>query len=187
LDREQQIIKHTRLWLESIIVKCGFCPFAKPVLEQNSIHYNVISTVKTEQILEALLRECLLLDVSTHVETSLIILDKAYQKFDDYLHFVDISELLLKDQGYEGVYQLASFHPDYCFEGATMHDPANYTNRSVYPMLHLLRESSVTNAVAHHGELERIPERNIQYARRKGLAQMQSMLAACKKVDEKGS
>jgi hypothetical protein len=85
----------------------------------------------------------------------------------------------MEQEGYEGTYQLASFHPDYCFEGEDKNDAANYTNRSVYPMLHLLREDSITKALALYKNPELIPEHNIQLAREKGLLYMQMLRAAC--------
>jgi len=182
LEREQQIIEQTRLWIETVVVNSGFCPFAKPVLERESIHYTVVSGVDKEQCLAALIQECVLLDKCDEVETSLVIFADAFGAFDDYLDFVSLSEQLLKGQGYEGEYQLATFHPDYCFAQTAVDDPANFTNRSLYPMLHLLRESGVAQALAHYDAPERIPQRNIQYARDKGFAEMQSKLQACKKI-----
>jgi len=103
----------------------------------------------------------------------------AFADFDDYLDFLGLAEALLSDQGYEGIYQLASFHPDYSFEEAALDDAANYTNRSPYPMLHLLRESSLEQAIAHYPDPENIPERNIALTRELGLTKMKTLLAAC--------
>ena len=86
---------------------------------------------------------------------------------------------MLIEQGYEGVYQLASFHPDYCFDGAKRNDAANYTNRSPYPMLHLLRETSLEQAIRSYPHPENIPQRNIELTQELGLAKMQVLLAAC--------
>jgi hypothetical protein len=87
--------------------------------------------------------------------------------------------VLLEAQDYNGVYQLASFHPNYCFDGSLKNDAANYTNRSPYPMLHLLRESSLEQALAHYPNPEMIPENNIKLTRELGLEKMKSTLAAC--------
>ncbi len=86
-----------------------------------------------------------------------------------------MSEKILKQKGYEGIYQVASFHPLYLFEGSVENDPANYTNRSVYPMLHLLREESIDKALENYKDPESIPERNILFAREKGLAYMKTL------------
>jgi hypothetical protein len=109
----------------------------------------------------------------------LLIFSTSLSHFDDYLDFLHVAEQLLSAQGYEGVYQLASFHPDYCFDGANIDDPANYTNRSPYPMLHLLRESSLEKAIDRHPHPEQIPAHNIALTRQLGLAKMQALLAAC--------
>ena len=82
----------------------------------------------------------------TKINTSFLIFEHAFQQFDDYLDLVALAEKLLKQQGYEGIYQVASFHPRYRFANTKIDDAANYTNRSVYPMLHLLREDLVEQA-----------------------------------------
>ena len=89
------------------------------------------------------------------------------------------AEKLLKRKGYEGVYQLASFHPHYRFAAASAGDAANYTNRSPYPMLHLLKEESIEKALQHYPNPEQIPERNIQFAREKGPAYMKMLRDSC--------
>ncbi|HEV7782749.1 MAG TPA: DUF1415 family protein, partial [Chitinophagaceae bacterium] len=87
-----------------------------------------------------------------------------------------------KQNGYEGIYQLASFHPLYLFANSSPTDAANYTNRSVYPMLHLLREESIDKALAHYSDPENIPERNINFAHEKGLTYMKMLRDACLKT-----
>ena len=92
---------------------------------------------------------------------------------------MELSEKLLKKEGYEGIYQLATFHPLYLFAGSAANDPANYTNRSPYAMLHLLREESLTAAIDRYPDTTRIPEKNIAYAQQKGLAAMKALREAC--------
>lgn len=105
------------------------------------------------------------------------------ESFDDFLDAVEIGDELMLAQGYEGVYQLASFHPDYCFEGSDEEDAANYTNRSPYPMLHLIREASIEKALAHYPkDPDLIPETNVKLARKLGLQKMQTLLAESRKV-----
>ena len=113
------------------------------------------------------------------METTLLIIPASFKSFDAYLELVSHAQMLLEKWGYEGVYQLASFHPQYLFEGTQDDDPANYTNRSVYPMLHILREASLTVAIDSHPDPQSIPVRNISYARKRGLAAMQLLRAAC--------
>ena len=87
------------------------------------------------------------MDKEPDIETSFLIFSNAFQQFDDYLDMVSIAEHLLKEKGYEGVYQLASFHPMYRFASSVKNDAADYTNRSIYPMLRFLRESSIDKAL----------------------------------------
>ncbi len=90
-----------------------------------------------------------------------------------------IAEQLLKEKGYEGVYQLASFHPMYRFASSVKNDAADYTNRSIYPMLQFLRETSIDKALTHYENPENIPERNIDFARKKGLTFMKLLRDSC--------
>ncbi|MDH5711889.1 MAG: DUF1415 domain-containing protein, partial [Gammaproteobacteria bacterium] len=117
-------------------------------------------------------------------ETTLLVFAEGFKDFGDYLDLVELAQDLLADQGYEGIYQIASFHPDYCFADAELDDAANYTNRSPYPMLHLIREASMEKALAHYPEPEKIPERNVEYARELGLEEMQRQLEACCKIEK---
>lgn len=175
----QPYTEATRTWLKTVIAGYNICPFAKRELDKNSVNFAVDFSTDWEQCLLNLIMECEKLDQQPEIETSLLIYARAFAEFDDYLDFIGLAETLLVAQGYEGIYQLASFHPDYCFEDATSDDPANYTNRSPYPMLHLLRESSIEQALAHYPDPENIPQRNIALTRAVGLAKMKTLLAAC--------
>jgi hypothetical protein len=182
-NKDLHSISVTRTWLRTLIIAYSICPFAKHELERGSIHFSVNHDTEIESCLFNLMLECDRLDSDSDIETILLIYDRAFTAFGDYLDFVELAETLLFDQGYEGVYQLASFHPDYCFEGADPDDPANYTNRSPYPMLHLLRETSIEQATANHPHPEHIPQRNIELTRELGLAKMQALLASCYSLD----
>jgi hypothetical protein len=173
------VLDATQAWLKSIIIEYNICPFAKRELERGSIRFSVNQDTEIENCLLNLMTECDRLDTDQNIETTLLIFANAFTAFDDYLDFLEMAETLLVDQSYEGIYQLASFHPDYCFEGAEQDDPANYTNRSPYPMLHLLRESSIKRAVSTYPHPENIPQRNIELTRELGLAKMQALLANC--------
>lgn len=176
---DQHVKAATQTWLKSIIIEYGICPFAKRELERGSIHFSINRDTELERCLLHLMLECDRLDTDPTIETTLLIYADALAEFDNYLGFLEIAESLMTEQGYEGTYQLASFHPDYCFQGAQPNDAANYTNRSPYPMLHLLRETSIEQAVAAHPNPESIPQHNIQLARKLGLAKVQALLAAC--------
>ncbi|MCG6935965.1 MAG: DUF1415 domain-containing protein [Proteobacteria bacterium] len=172
-------VAQTRAWVETIIVGMNFCPFAKRELQRDSIRYAVIRETTLEPCLHTVIDECVRLDEEPAIETTLLIFPAGFADFDAFLDFIAIAEALLVEQGYEGVYQLASFHPDYCFADTAADDPANYTNRSPAPMLHLIREASIQQALLNHPRPEDIPERNIALARREGLETMQARLAAC--------
>lgn len=170
------VIKQTETWLTSFIIKHNICPFARREHERGSIRYSVIESTSTEHCLEAFFSECLLLDEQTEIETTLIIYPNNFQQFENYLNFLSLTESLIVKQGYEGIYQLASFHPLYCFGGENTTDPANYTNRSPYPMLHLIREASLEQALKSYPKPEQIPEHNIELTRKMGLEKVQAIL-----------
>jgi uncharacterized protein len=178
-NKEQQLISTTQSWLKTIIIEYTICPFAKRELDRGSIRFSVNHDTEIESCLMNLMLECDRLDTDSSIETTLLIYDNAFTVFDNYLDFLELAETLLIEQGYEGIYQLASFHPDYCFEEAKQDDPANYTNRSPYPMLHLLREAGIERAVATYPDPENIPQRNIELTRGLGLAKIQALLTAC--------
>ncbi|MEX0744432.1 MAG: DUF1415 domain-containing protein [Phycisphaeraceae bacterium] len=173
----------TRAWIETFVVARDICPFAGRELARGTIRCVEVEGGDWEAVLLRLIEECQRLDDNPGVETTLLVLTAGVEDFDDYLDLLAIAEALMVEQGYEGVYQLASFHPDYCFEDAEPDDPANFTNRSPWPMLHLLREASVAQAVAHHADPEAIPERNIAQMRRVGHAQLSRRLAELQAQD----
>ncbi|MDT8386309.1 MAG: DUF1415 domain-containing protein [Thiogranum sp.] len=177
---DTDVIAQTRRWIETVIIGSNFCPFAAREMQRDSIHYRVVRDSAPESGLLAIAAECQRLDRDEEIETTLVLLPDACADFDDYLDFVAIAEQLLLEQGYEGVYQLASFHPEYLFEDTDAQDPANYTNRAPYPMLHLLRESSIERALLNYPQAEQIPLDNIVKARRLGLESMKALLAACR-------
>ncbi|MCX7084588.1 MAG: DUF1415 domain-containing protein [Methylococcales bacterium] len=179
LEIDQPLITATQTWLKTIIIDYSLCPFAKRELDRGSIYFSVNHETDIERCLLDLLSEFERLNTDDGIETSLLIYAEAFKDFDDYLDFLELAEAVLSEQDYEGIYQLASFHPDYRFEGAPKDDPANYTNRSPYPMIHVLRETSLEKAIDSYPNPEQIPERNIELMRELGIAKVQSLLAAC--------
>ncbi|OSZ79717.1 hypothetical protein CAP36_00165 [Chitinophagaceae bacterium IBVUCB2] len=179
MSTPDQVIEQTKKWINDVVVGCNFCPFAARVVKQQSIHYQVENSNGLKECLTSLMLEVQRLDNNETIETSFLILPNSFNDFDEYLDLVDKAETLLKKNGYEGIYQLASFHPQYLFAGSSATDAANYTNRSVYPMLHLLREESIDKALRHYTSPENIPERNVNFAREKGLVYMKMLRDAC--------
>lgn len=161
----QEAEQRIRRWLSEVVIGFNFCPFARREFEQESIRYVPAPAADLEQALSA---ELALLDRDHSIETTLIILEEGAEDFDTYLDLLDQAQSLLEYWGYEGVYQLASFHPAYRFADSGEADAGNATNRSPLPLIHLLREDSVEAAVARHREVESIPGRNLQFAREQG-------------------
>ena len=181
MDDDETCIHQTRCWVEEVIVAHSFCPFARREVERQSIRYTVSPETQVAGALEVLIDECILLDRDSSIETTLLIYPQGFEAFEDYLDFTALAEALLIEQGYEGVYQLATFHPDYCFADAPDDDPANYTNRSPYPVLHMLREASLEKAISEHSDPEGIPERNVSHARELGLSVLRELLEKVRK------
>ena len=170
------LITATADWIESVVVGHNFCPFAKRELRRNTVRY-VLAEDGAEAALAALLAECRHLDANAGTETTLLILPAGVDDFEDYLDLTAMAEDLLAEHGYEGVYQVASFHPDYRFADADADDAANYTNRSPYPMWHLLREDSLSAAIDAYPDVDAIPDTNIAKARALGAAHWEALLA----------
>jgi hypothetical protein len=176
---DEAVIEQTRNWIKNVVVACNFCPFAAKEIKRNSIHYEVSYASAMEPALKAFTGECVRLDNNENIETSLLIFPESFQDFDQYLDLLALTEKLIRKQQYEGVYQVASFHPLYRFASAPHNDAANYTNRSIYPMLHLLREDSIEKALEKYPDPDNIPERNIRFARDKGEAYMKMLRDSC--------
>lgn len=125
---------------------------------------------------ELILAEARHLYAHPAISTELVIFPDAYEHFSAYLQLVKRCEQLLYRKGFEGIFQIASFHPQYIFGDAEESDASHYTNRSPYPMIHLLREDELAEALEHYREPERIPERNIRFAREKGVDYLRDLL-----------
>jgi len=175
----QQIIDQTINWIHKVVIGCNFCPFAAKTMQQHHVHYQVEASTSTTLCLDAFLKEVDRLDKAPDIETSFLIFPNAFQQFDDYLDMLSMAEDLLKQKGDEGIYQLASFHPMYRFESSVKNDAADYTNRSIYPMLQFLRESSIDKALMRYENPENIPQRNVDFARKKGLTFMKLLRDSC--------
>ncbi len=167
----QNYLQQTQHWVEKIVIGLNLCPFAKPVFAKNQIKF-VLSEATT---LEALTNDLLVeLDFLTGIEgddteTTIIVHPHVLQDFEDYLDYIDFTMDLIAEAGLEGTLQVASFHPNYQFEGTQITDIENYTNRSPFPMLHILREDTIEKATKTYPNIETIPERNIQKLKTIGL------------------
>jgi len=176
------IAQQTKNWIEKVVIGLNFCPFAKREVLRDTIRYVVSDKEDLKQVLLELIEELKFLDANSSTETTLLIYPILFKDFEDYLDLVEMGQDFLRQLNYEGVYQLASFHPDYQFGGTEVNDASNFTNRSPYPILHLLREESLENILKYYATPEDIPERNIKVAEEQGFKALQQLLLDCYKV-----
>ena len=174
----ERAIARVRAWIERFVVDLNLCPFARPVVSTDALRIVACESASPEAIATLLITEFDLLSQSSEsdIATSVLVFPKGLEDFDDYLGFLDDAQTLLEEMGLGGEIQIASFHPDYRFEGEPVDAVSHFTNRAPYPLIHLLRETLVTNALDAYPNPERIPERNIQTLERLGLAGIESLL-----------
>jgi len=166
------VVAATRRWLERAVIGLNLCPFAKGVHVKEQIRYAVSGAQGEEELLADLARELqFLADADPRTcDTTLLIHPLALKDFLDYNAFLDLADAAVEALGLEGVLQVASFHPDYQFAGTAPDDVTNFTNRSPYPTLHLLREDSIDRAVEAFPDAEGIYETNMRTLRKLGTA-----------------
>jgi uncharacterized protein len=165
-----QVIAATRKWLEKAVIGLQLCPFAVAPHLSDRVRYCVSTQRSGAGLLEDLADELQALQDADPLkcETTLLIHPQVLTDFREYNDFLDACDAAVAELGFEGELQVASFHPRYQFAGTDAQDIENYTNRSPYPMLHLLREASVARAVASFPEIERIGATNQETLRRLG-------------------
>ena len=159
----EQVLEQTRHWLEKAVIGLNLCPFAKAVYVKNQVRLVVSHARHADDLLEELDRELDLLVATpaSEIDTTLLIHPTLFEDFLDFNDFLEIAEGVVDEHELEGVVQLASFHPQFQFDGTEPDDISNYTNRAPFAMLHLLREESVEKAVEAFPEAESIFEQNI--------------------------
>jgi uncharacterized protein len=164
----EEVVIATRTWLEKAVIGLNLCPFAKPI--RNLIRYAVSEADTAEALRADLMDELQTLAEADpgEIETTLLIHPQVLADFLDYNDFLEVADETLEDLDLVGEIQIASFHPSYQFAGTEPDDIENYTNRSPYPMLHLLRESSVEAAVEAHPDTAQINEKNVETMRALG-------------------
>ncbi|WP_372524480.1 DUF1415 domain-containing protein [Piscinibacter sp.] len=182
-------IAETRAWLIRAVIGLNLCPFARAVQAKNQIRYVVSDATEPQALLDTLRGELRrLADADpAEIETTLLVHPQVLTDFLDYNDFLDLADAAVEDLGYAGVLQVASFHPLYQFAGTAADDVSNASNRSPYPMLHLLREESVDRAVAAFPQADAIYETNIrtlQALGAEGWAELQAQIK-CDVVDGK--
>jgi uncharacterized protein len=167
---EQAVIASTRDWLERAVIGLNLCPFAKAVHVAGRVHYCVSEARTEDELVGDLARELHMLNEANpeEIETSLLIHPRVLNDFLDFNDFLELADATVEGLGLEGVLQVASFHPGYQFEGTEVDDITNFSNRSPFPTLHLLRESSIERALAQFPDADSIYERNIDTLRKLG-------------------
>jgi hypothetical protein len=176
---DEKTVRSVRQWVETLVVEMNLCPFAKRELVKNRVRFATTTSITEEQLLIALQAELELLNTDPSVETTLLIHPGVLRDFYDYNQFLSYADSLLVEMELEGIYQIASFHPDYQFDGATPDAAENYTNRSPYPMLHLIREASLERVIADYPEVDQIPARNIALMNDLGQDKLRALLRSC--------
>jgi hypothetical protein len=180
----QAIIAATRRWIETLVIGLNLCPFAERVFRGDKIRYVVSTSSDEHSLLSDLSEELTRLAAGTDgVETTLLIHPLVLSDFLDYNDFLDRAENRLARLGLEGVIQIASFHPDYVFADTAADAVENFTNRSPYPMLHLLREESIDQVAASEEELLAIPQRNVERLKALGREAVMRLREQCRDAD----
>ena len=170
LAASAEIVAATQVWLERAVIDLNLCPFAKAVHVKKQIRYAVTGAQTADELLAELAQELQLLSATDPktLDTTLLIHPQAMGDFLDFHFFLAEADALIRNQGFDGVFQIASLHPRYEFAGSDAEDIENYTNRAPYPMLHLLREASIDRAVAAFPDAADIFEKNIETLNRLG-------------------
>lgn len=176
---DQHIIESIRNWVETFVVGMNLCPFAKRELIKNRIHFQLSQAHTEAELLEEIDIELERLNNDDMIETTLLIHPHVLQDFFDYNQFLDYADALLVQQKLDGIYQIASFHPHYQFGGTKADDAENYSNRSPYPILHILREDSLANAIEQHPDSDSIPTKNIELMNSMGAEKLSQLLQQC--------
>lgn len=163
-EREASQINAVQQWLEQVVIGLNLCPFASRPYQEKRVRIQVCNADSELVLLETLQEELRLIDEkpAAEIETTVLVIPNMLGDFNDYNQFLDLVDALLDDFEWAGEYQVASFHPQYCFAGVAPDSAENLTNRSPYPLLHIIREASIEAALEHYENPEAIPERNIE-------------------------
>lgn len=174
----QDIIATTQRWVENFVVGMNLCPFAKRELVKNKVRFTVTTETTESELLKKLSTELEWLEQHPETETTLLIHPLVLRDFLDYNFFLGEVDRLLVTMDLEGIFQVASFHPDYRFAGTEEEDVENYTNRSPFPTLHLLREDSLEQAIDAYPDVDEIPRRNIKHMNNLGIDKIKALFQA---------
>ena len=169
------IIAETRHWVQNFVIGLNLCPFAKREVDGDRLRILVTEADSALRLVSVLEAELAAIRDDDTIGTTLIVHPNALSDFAAYLDFLAVADQMLVESGLEGDIQIASFHPDYQFAGTEPGDLSNFTNRSPYPMLHLIRETDVEQAALRNHDVEGIPERNIALMNELGRERLTAM------------
>jgi len=171
-------VELTRRWVKEVVIGLNLCPFARAPFAAGRIRFTLCEAESRDDAYSALIREVAVFVQlpAEEVETGLFIVPQGLEDFSQYLDVLEDAQHALQESGLDEILQLASFHPDYCFEGLDQNDAANYTNRSPYPMFHLIRQDGLAAALASWPDPASIPQRNIVLLRDMGLDAIHKLL-----------
>lgn len=176
------IISNTRRWVNEFVIRLNICPFARQVEESGRIRYAVKEGSADEQLFEDLISELnrLIESPREEIETTILICPNAHSDFLDFNDFIVASTQRLQELGFEGVIQIVGFHPKFQFSKTKLDAAENYTNRSPYPVIHILREVSITEVAGNLELMDLIPNRNTEILRQMGNAKLTEQLNQCR-------
>ncbi len=178
-DQRDVVARSVERWVQDVVVGHNLCPFAGRELATGRIRFCVSEATTPEHLINDLQRELLHLVGDQELATTVLAHPLVLHDFSDYNQFLNAADGLLVHMHLADDFQIASFHPNYQFADSDDDDPANYTNRSPVPLLHLLREDSLTKAIDGYGDTTAISDRNIEFFDDLGLAGAKALLAAC--------
>jgi uncharacterized protein len=181
-QNDEETVLSVQQWIQTFVIEMNLCPFAKYEMLNNRVRFATTRAITEEQLLMSLQDELKLLSSDPSVETTLLIHPNVLQDFYVYNQFLSDADKLLLEMGLEGAYQIASFHPDYQFGGTNPDDAENYTNRSPYPLLHLIREASLERAIALYPDVDQVPVRNVALMNSLGHNKLQALFESLFKL-----
>ncbi|NVK41243.1 MAG: DUF1415 domain-containing protein [Oceanospirillaceae bacterium] len=169
-----EILALMRRWVEVMVVGENLCPFAAPDVRHERVRYAISDAREPEALVPEFLEELALIQQTpeSEIATTLLVVPHMLSDFDDYLDMLALCEELVEEVGLEGLFQLASFHPGYLFDGVAADDLGHWTNRAPFPVFHLIREGQMSRVLMHYPDPDAIPERNIAHLRALGRARL---------------
>lgn len=159
----EQAASLTQQWVEAMVVGLNLCPFAAPEVRNETIRYAVSGAEGIEPAVQDFLQELAHIQgqEESDLSTTLVSFTQTAQTFEEFLDLLDLCQAVLENAGLDGIFQLASFHPEYCFAGVDADDITNWTNRAPFPTIHIIREGQMSRVLVHYKNPEEIPERNM--------------------------